>query len=98
KSKDIRATDVGTQLICSLPERMTIPDMTAHWESQLEAISQKELKYSQFMNPITNNLDLLINEVKLVTFSGLKGKGTPYKPRGSFKQKTKRTRKTKARL
>ena len=95
KGKDIRATDVGTQLICSLPERMTIPDMTAHWESQLEAISQKELKYAQFMNPITNNLDLLINEVKSVTFSGLKGKGTPYKPKGSFKPKAKRSRKLK---
>ncbi len=95
KGKDIRATDVGTQLICSLPERMTIPDMTAHWESQLEAISQKELKYTQFMNPITHNLGLLINEVKSVTFSGLKGKGTPYKQKGSYKLKTKRTRKTK---
>ena len=64
KGKDIRATDVGTQLICSLPERMTIPDMTAHWESQLEAISQKEIKYAHFMDPITQSIDALITEVK----------------------------------
>jgi DNA topoisomerase-3 len=96
KGKDIRATDVGTQLICSLPERMTTPDMTAHWESQLEAISQRELKYDQFMNPIMDNLDLLINEVKTVTFNGLKGKGVPYKPKRGFKSKTKRTRKPKS--
>ncbi len=95
KGKDIRATDVGTQLICSLPERMTIPDMTAHWESQLEAISQKEIKYGHFMEPITQSIDVLINEVKKVTFSGLKGKGTPYKAKRAFKPKAKRTRKAK---
>ena len=98
KGKDIRATDVGTQLICSLPERMTIPDMTAHWESQLEAISQKEIRYAHFMDPITQSIDTLITEVKTVTFSGLKGKGVPYKPRKSFRQQTKGIRKTKGRL
>ncbi|GAA0783958.1 MULTISPECIES: DNA topoisomerase III [Pseudomonadati] len=96
KGKDIRATDVGTQLICALPERMTIPDMTAHWESQLEAISQKEIKYTHFMDPITQSINELINEVKAVTFGGLKGKGTPYKPKGAYKAKGKRSRKVKA--
>lgn len=87
KGKDIRATDVGTQLICALPERMTIPDMTANWESQLEAISQKEIKYAHFMEPITQSIDALISEVKAVTFSGLKGKGAPYKAKRTFKRK-----------
>lgn len=91
KGKDIRATEVGTQLICSLPACMTIPDMTAHWESQLEAISQKEIKYAHFMDPITQSIYDLINEVKSVTFSGLKGKGTPYKAKRTFKPKTKRS-------
>ena len=63
--------------------------MTAHWESQLEAISQKEIKYAHFMDPITQSIDMLISEVKAVTFSGLKGKGKPYKPKKSFKKKTK---------
>ncbi|PKH93224.1 DNA topoisomerase III, partial [Pseudoalteromonas sp. 78C3] len=90
KGKDIKATDVGTQLICSLPERMTIPDMTAHWESQLEAISQKEIKYAHFMDPITQSIDALISEVKTVTFSGLKGKGTSYKPRKNYKPRAKK--------
>lgn len=94
KGKDIRATEVGTQLICSLPARMTIPDMTAHWESQLEAISQKEIKYAQFIVPITQSIYDLINEVQSVTFSGLKGKGTPYKQKkGDSKPKAKRVRK-----
>ncbi|MFT5759759.1 MAG: DNA topoisomerase-3 [Alteromonadaceae bacterium] len=94
KGKDIRATEVGTQLICSLPARMTIPDMTAHWESQLEAISQKEIKYAHFMDPITQSIYDLINEVKTVTFSGLKGKGTPFKAKGAFKTKAKKVRKS----
>ncbi|MDP5146802.1 DNA topoisomerase III [Shewanella sp. ULN5] len=89
KGKDIRATEVGTQLICSLPTRMTIPDMTAHWESQLEAISQKEIKYAHFMDPITQSIDELINEVKVVTFTGLQGKGKPYKPKRTYKANKK---------
>ncbi|MCW3174074.1 DNA topoisomerase III [Shewanella subflava] len=84
KGKDIRATEIGTQLICSLPVRMTIPDMTAHWESQLEAISQKKIKYAHFMDPITQSIDELIYEVKAVTFAGLKGKGKPYKPKRTY--------------
>lgn len=95
KGKDIRATEVGTQLICSLPARMTIPDMTAHWESQLEAISQKEMKYAHFMDPITQSIYDLIAEVKTVTFSGLKGKGTVFKQKGAFKPKMKRIKKSK---
>ncbi len=69
---------------------MTIPDMTAHWESQLEAISQKKIKYDQFMEPITQSIDALIDEVKAVTFRGLNGKGAPFKPKKRFKTKTKK--------
>jgi len=93
KGKDIRATEVGTQLICCLPERMTIPDMTAHWESQLEAISQREIKYINFMDPITQSVYTLIDEIKMVTFNGLSGKGTPYKPKRTFKSKVRKTKK-----
>lgn len=80
--KEIRATDVGRQLITSLPENMTHPDMTAHWESQLEAISQREMKYNQFMQPLTLSLQQLIEEVGAVRFDGLQGKGkTRARPR-----------------
>ncbi|SFG61568.1 DNA topoisomerase III [Neptunomonas qingdaonensis] len=73
--KEIRATDVGRQLITSLPENMTHPDMTAHWESQLEAISQRELAYNHFMQPMALSLRELIEEVGAVRFDGLQGKG-----------------------
>ena len=83
KGKEIRATDVGRQLITTLPKQMVIPDMTAHWESQLEAISQREMKYSDFMNPLTDRLNQLLNDVQQMSFRGLQGKG-------SFKSKPKR--------
>lgn len=76
KGKEIRATEVGRQLVVALPKQMVIPDMTAHWESQLEAISQREMKYSDFMNPLTQSLETLVNNVKLVSFQGLQGKGS----------------------
>lgn len=84
--KEIRATRIGTQLITSLPETMGRPDMTAHWESQLEAISQREIKYGQFMQPMVLGLEQLINEVSAVRFTGLEGLGkSPYKKRGKAK-------------
>jgi DNA topoisomerase-3 len=76
KGKEIHATNVGCQLINSLPEQMVLPDMTAHWESQLEAISEKTMKYGEFMLPLTQGLSTLINEVSGVNFSGMKGMGT----------------------
>ncbi|MFT4634768.1 MAG: DNA topoisomerase-3, partial [Chitinophagales bacterium] len=91
KGKDILASKVGIQFICSLPERMTTPDMTAHWESQLESISQKEIRYLDFMGPIKNNLGVLVDEVKAVSFNGLEGLGkVSFKSKSSFKRSTKR--------
>jgi DNA topoisomerase-3 len=66
---------VGIQLITHLPENMANPDMTAHWESQLNAISQREMKYAHFMEPMTQSLHQLIEEVGSVQFQGLRGQG-----------------------
>jgi DNA topoisomerase-3 len=75
KGKDILSTNVGRHLVNSLPKKLVLPDMTAHWESQLEAISDKTMKYEQFMTPLTDNLKVLINEVSNVSFIALKGAG-----------------------
>ena len=88
--KDIMATDVGRQLITRLPENMTHPDMTAHWESQLEAISQREMKYNHFMQPMTQSLQQLIEEVGTVRFQGLQGKGGTMQKRRSKKTSVRR--------
>ena len=77
QGKDIRATEIGKQLINSLPKRMVVPDMTAHWEAQLEAICQKRLRYNDFMLPLTDGLKTLLLEVdsQKQNFSALHGMG-----------------------
>lgn len=93
KAKEIRATEVGRQLVNSLPESMVLPDMTAHWESQLEAISEKTINYSQFMQPLTQGLSGLIDEVENVSFSGMKGMGKKFVKRKASRKRAKPTAK-----
>jgi DNA topoisomerase-3 len=85
KGKEIRATDVGRQLITALPLPISQPDMTALWESQLESISVQSVTYQSFINGVEQNLEQLIVHVKSVNFSGLP----------QFKAKSKFTRKRK---
>ncbi|MGP5017354.1 DNA topoisomerase III [Vreelandella alkaliphila] len=75
KGKEIHSTEAGKHLVNSLPKRMVVPDMTAHWESQLEAISEKRMRYGQFMQPLTDGLKALIAEVEGSDFSALRGMG-----------------------
>lgn len=79
KGKEIHATEVGRRLILSLPEMMVLPDMTAHWESQLEAIADKRMSYGQFMTPMLSGLDQLVYQVSNIQFEGLKGHGKPFR-------------------
>lgn len=60
--KIIKATDTGRKLIESLPEMLTLPDMTAQWEMQLNAISQKEQSYQGFVVPLQNQLKSIIEK------------------------------------
>lgn len=75
--KEIHATPVGKNLINSLPKVMVVPDMTAHWEAQLEAICEKRLRYNDFMQPMVSGLHSLLAEVETQknNFSGLNGLG-----------------------
>ncbi len=49
KGRNIHSTEAGRILINALPDVATQPDMTAHWESQLDGISRKQASYQQFM-------------------------------------------------
>ncbi len=89
KGKDIHATEIGQQLINSLPDCVAQPDMTAQWESQLNDISQRKLAYPQFMHAMTQHLNALITATSGVIFYGLKGKGKAF-------VKRRRKRKAKA--
>ena len=65
--------------------------MTAQWESQLEAISKRELRYKDFMDPMVTTLTTLIDQVSQLRFDGLRGKGS----RGQIKRKTARPKQGK---
>lgn len=89
QGKQIHSTLAGEKLIQSLPERATVPDMTAQWESQLSSITQKEVSYQHFIGGLQQNLDELLGSVDAKSFSCLKGQGK--KP--SFNKKSFRKKK-----
>jgi len=60
--KLIKATETGRKLIESLPEMLTLPDLTAQWEMELNAISQKEQSYQGFVVPLQNQLKSIIEK------------------------------------
>ncbi|MGQ0287178.1 DNA topoisomerase III [Pasteurellaceae bacterium 22721_9_1] len=69
KGRNIHSTEAGRILIQALPDIATLPDMTAHWEAQLNGISKKEMSYQQFMYQLTQMLPDL---VRFVNFSALR--------------------------
>ncbi|OCG07949.1 DNA topoisomerase III [Gilliamella sp. wkB178] len=64
QGKAIRSTPIGRNLITGLPDIMSTPDMTAHWELQLEEISKKEFTYQQFMQQLNVSLANLVSQLK----------------------------------
>jgi len=102
QGKQIQATETGKALIKALPESATLPDMTAHWESQLASIHEKRLNYQGFITPLTDQLNQLINTArttqlssapKQTSFSG--NKKTTYAKKSASSRKRKRTTKSK---
>ena len=78
EGKIIRATAAGRGLINALPEASTTPDMTAHWESQLDKISRKLASYQGFMLPLLEQLQQLIAQAVATVPAGLQD--LPVKP------------------
>ncbi|ORT49436.1 DNA topoisomerase III [Vibrio sp. qd031] len=62
KGKSMLSTPAGRGLIGALPEQSTFPDMTAHWEHQLQNIVEKKESYNHFMLPLTQSLQALIDQ------------------------------------
>ncbi|MFP1983774.1 DNA topoisomerase III [Lonsdalea quercina] len=64
KGRYIHASETGRALIHSLPPSAAHPDMTAHWESTLTKISEKQCRYQDFMQPLTASLCDIIHQVR----------------------------------
>ncbi|WP_075321863.1 DNA topoisomerase III [Histophilus somni] len=60
KGRNIHSTETGRTLIQALPEIATQPDMTAHWEAQLDSISRRQGSYQQFMQRLSELLPELL--------------------------------------
>ncbi|MBM7072185.1 DNA topoisomerase III [Shewanella sp. 202IG2-18] len=94
QGKTITSTPAGRGLINSLPETATTPDMTALWESKLDAISRKEIRYQSFMTPLQTNLQLLIEQASSQLPTALQGlPSNPAKKKRIYKRKNKSTSK-----
>lgn len=63
-NKLIKSTPAGRGLVHALPLEATYPDMTAHWEHQLQAIAEKGQAYQPFMQTLQVRLEQLIAQVK----------------------------------
>jgi DNA topoisomerase III len=64
EGKIIHSSPAGRGLINALPEASTYPDMTAHWEYQLQGIAEKTQTYQPFMATLTAQIERLMMDVK----------------------------------
>lgn len=62
--KIIRSTPAGRGLIHALPSESTYPDMTAHWEHQLQAMAERGQAYQPFMQALQQRIEHLMAQVK----------------------------------
>jgi DNA topoisomerase-3 len=69
--KQITATAAGRSLIAALPVIATAPDMTAHWESLLNAMKDRQCSYQQFMMPLQDKLQQLVIDAQSAQFASL---------------------------
>lgn len=80
-------------MIAALPEISTQPDMTAQWEATLNAISEKQQSYQNFMQPLIQTLHDIISNASQQLPTQLSGlstvsKNSTFKKRKFTKKKT----------
>lgn len=94
KGRYIHASPAGRALIHALPDIAARPDMTAHWESTLTQISEKNCRYQDFMQPLVATLQDLISQAKQ-NRSPQVFRGLPAAPIGAIKKRKKTPTKAK---
>ena len=68
----------------ALPEMAGRPDMTAHWESVLTQISEKQCRYQDFMQPLVGTLYQLIDQARSTPVRQFRGLVAPGGAKKSF--------------
>ncbi|MGY3569115.1 DNA topoisomerase III [Vibrio paucivorans] len=64
QGKTILSSEAGRGLIHALPSDSTFPDMTAHWEHQLQGMAERNQAYLPFMQTLQQRIDSLMQQVK----------------------------------
>ncbi|NIB39372.1 DNA topoisomerase III [Pseudomaricurvus alkylphenolicus] len=62
EGKTIRATEAGAGFVDALPGSVTLPDMTARWESMLTDIVEQRSGYQAFMEVLLPGLQALVQQ------------------------------------
>ena len=79
QAKQIHASDSAKALVAALPELCVWPDMTAHWEQQLNAISQRQHSYQAFMQQMQGQLNQLVEQSAALNAQAFVGLAKPAK-------------------
>ena len=64
QGKSILSSPAGRGLVHALPSESTYPDMTAHWEHQLQGMAERNQAYQPFMQALEQRIDSLMSQVK----------------------------------
>ncbi|EGU39346.1 DNA topoisomerase III [Vibrio scophthalmi] len=93
QGKSILSSAAGRGLVNALPDESTYPDMTAHWEHQLQAMAERNQAYQPFMSDLLARMDALMGHVK----QGVVPESLRYLPkveRPAFKRRKRSTKKS----
>ncbi|HIF9177254.1 TPA: DNA topoisomerase III [Photobacterium damselae] len=96
QGKAIHATDAGRGLIYALPDESTYPDMTAHWEHQLQDMAERNYAYQPFMAALTTQVTQLMEKVKTCEVPESLRSLTSPEPKKGFGKKRNYSRKSGA--
>ncbi len=64
QGKSIHGSEAGRGLVYALPTEATFPDMTAHWEHQLQAMAEKQFSYTPFMQALEQRVSSMMVKVQ----------------------------------
>ncbi|MBD5769928.1 DNA topoisomerase III [Marinomonas colpomeniae] len=94
EGKQIHASVTGRAFVDCLPSQLVTPDMTAQWESTLNAMSLGNSSYQNFMMDLEGNLIQLLETSKNISSTALQHLPEPskktYPKRSSGKKKAPR--------